>query len=109
MAYLLPTAIFLVAAILEVSGDAAMRQQVRGGAWWWALVGFAALSAYGWLVNHVPWHFSKLLGAYVAVFAWIGVLWGKFFYGETVAPATWIGLAIISIGGAVIQLGALAK
>src|SRR4029077_10240827 len=61
--------LFIVAALLEVSGDALVRRGLRGRAPLWILIGCAALALYGLLVNSVRWDFSKLLGVYVAFFA----------------------------------------
>ena len=69
------------------------------------VAGGLMLAAYGLLVNTVRWDFSKLLGVYVAVFALVSVLCGRFVFGEEVPLATWLGLAIIVIGGMVIQFG----
>jgi small multidrug resistance family-3 protein len=97
--------VFVAAAVLEVGGDAVIRKGLRGGAAWMILLGFLMLGSYGVVVNTVKWDFSKLLGVYVAIFAVVSVLAGRFVFQETVPLATWIGLAIIVAGGAVIQLG----
>ena len=97
--------IFIVAALLEVGGDAAMRKGLRGGGILFILAGFAVLGAYGLVVNAVKWDFSKLLGVYVAVFAVVSVLWGLLMFRETVPASTWLGLALIVAGGLVIQFG----
>lgn len=97
--------IFVVAALFEVGGDAAMRRGLSGGGILFILAGFAVLGSYGLVVNLVKWDFSKLLGVYVAVFAVISVLCGRFLFKESVPPSTWIGLAIIVVGGLVIQFG----
>ncbi len=97
--------VFLAAAVLEVGGDAIVRKGLRGGGWPVVLAGGALLAAYGIVVNLVRWDFSKLLGVYVAVFAVVSVLTGKFLFGEDVPATTWAGLGIILVGGAVIQLG----
>jgi len=39
------------------------------------------------------------------VFAVVSVLAGRFVFRETIPASTWAGLAIIVIGGAVIQVG----
>ena len=98
--------IFLAAALFEVAGDAVIRKGLRGGGLALVAVGFVMLGCYGVTVNSVPWDFSRLLGVYVAVFAAVSVLWGRFVFGESVPPATWLGLAIIVAGGLVIQFGA---
>lgn len=44
-------------------------------------------------------------GVYVAVFAVVSVLAGRFVFEETIPVSTWLGLALIVVGGAVIQVG----
>ena len=97
--------IFVAAALLEVSGDAVIRKGLRGSGI--ALIGggFVMLGCYGLVVNILRWDFSRLLGVYVAVFAVVSVLAGRFAFGENVPASTWIGLAIIVTGGLVIQFG----
>jgi small multidrug resistance family-3 protein len=97
--------IFVAAAVLEVSGDAVIRKGLRGNIIWLIFAGFLILGSYGVVVNTVKWDFSRLLGVYVAVFAVVSVLAGRFVFKETIPASTWVGLAIIVIGGAVIQTG----
>jgi drug/metabolite transporter superfamily protein YnfA len=97
--------IFIAAAILEVGGDAVIRKGLRGSVVWFIVSGFLMLGCYGVVVNTVRWDFSRLLGVYVAVFAVISVLAGRFVFKETIPVTTWLGLAIIVVGGAVIQVG----
>ena len=101
--------IFLVAAFLEVSGDAIVRKGLRGGGMVFLVLGFIMLGIYGVVVNLVPWDFSRLLGVYVAIFALVSVLFGRFFFHESVPPSTWIGVAIIIVGGLVVQFGPAIK
>ncbi len=97
--------IFLGAAMLEVGGDAVVRRGLRGGSLAIILLGCATLGAYGVLVNTVRWDFSRLLGVYVAVFALVSILCGRFVFKEDVPITTWIGLAVIICGGMIIQFG----
>ena len=97
--------IFVAAAVLEVSGDAVIRKGLRGNIIWLIFAGFLILGSYGVVVNTVKWDFSRLLGVYVAVFAVVSVLAGRFVFKETIPASTWAGLAIIVVGGAVIQTG----
>lgn len=99
--------IFIAAAMLEVAGDALMRKGIRGGGIALCAAGFVSLGCYGGVVNLVRWDFSRLLGVYVAVFALVSVLAGAIVFRETVTTSTWIGLAIIILGGLVIQFGPL--
>jgi len=96
---------FLAAAVLEVAGDATVRKGMRGSGVAFVATGCIMLGTYGVVVNLVPWDFSKLLGVYVAVFAAVSVLFGRFVFRETVPPTTWLGMAIIIIGGLVVQFG----
>ena len=97
--------IFVGAAILEVVGDAVVRQGLRGSRLAFIFSGCAMLGCYGIVVNTVRWDFSRLLGVYVAVFALVSVLFGCFVFKEQVSPATWVGLAVILAGALIIQLG----
>ena len=97
--------IFVVAALLEVGGDAAMRRGLRGRSLLFVMAGAVILSGYGLVVNTVKWDFSKLLGVYVAVFAIISVLAGRCIFKDVVPLSTWLGLTLIVAGGLVIQIG----
>jgi drug/metabolite transporter superfamily protein YnfA len=102
---LLAWIVFVAAAILEVGGDAVIRKGLRGGMVWLIIAGFLVLGCYGVVVNTVKWDFSRLLGVYVAVFVVVSVMAGRFVFKETIPLTTWAGLAIIVIGGTVIQMG----
>lgn len=97
--------IFLAAAILEVGGDAVVRKGLRGNSLGIIIIGFLMLGFYGVVVNTVKWDFSKLLGVYVAVFALISVLFGRFLFKENIPITTWIGLIMIICGALIIQFG----
>jgi small multidrug resistance family-3 protein len=97
---------FVAAAILEVAGDAVIRKGLRGSGLALIALGFVMLGCYGLVVNLVRWDFSRLLGVYVAVFAVVSVLCGRFIFGDNVLASTWIGLVIIVVGGLVVQFGA---
>ena len=99
------SSIFVGAAILEVAGDAVVRQGLRGSRLIVILLGCAMLGCYGVVVNTVRWDFSRLLGVYVSVFALVSVLFGCLVFREKVSPATWVGLAVILAGGLIIQFG----
>ncbi len=97
--------IFIAAAVLEVGGDAVVRKGLRGSGFIIILIGFAMLGCYGVVVNMVKWDFSKLLGVYVAIFALISILFGRFVFKENIPTATWIGLSVIMCGGMIVQFG----
>jgi small multidrug resistance family-3 protein len=96
---------FTIAAVLEVGGDAVVRKGLRSGSLAIIALGCVMLSSYGVVVNSVTWDFSKLLGVYVAFFALLSVLYGRFFFDENVPVSTWVGCALIAAGGLVVQFG----
>jgi small multidrug resistance family-3 protein len=97
--------ILIAAAVLEVGGDAIIRKGLRGSVPAFVAVGFVVLGSYGIAVNLVKVDFSKLLGVYVGVFAAVSVLTGLLLFKERVPVTTWLGLAVILAGSAIIQLG----
>jgi small multidrug resistance family-3 protein len=97
--------VFVTAAALEVAGDGVVRLGLRGRTWWAVPVGCLLLAGYGVVVNLVRWDFSRLIGVYVGVFALVSVVCGRVVFRESVAPATWVGLALVIAGGLVIQFG----
>jgi small multidrug resistance family-3 protein len=96
---------FFIAGVLEVGGDAVVRRGLQRGSPAIIVLGCALLGSYGVVVNSVAWDFSKLLGVYVAFFALLSVLFGRYFFDEHVPASTWSGCALIAIGGLVIQFG----
>jgi len=97
--------IFIAAAVLEVGGDAVIRTGLRGRGLAFIAAGCLALGGYGLVVNMVKWDFSRLLGVYVALFALVSILCGRFVFKENVPFSTWFGLVFIIIGGLIIQFG----
>jgi len=91
------------AAVLEVGGDALIRRGLRGGGSLLVAAGFCVIGAYGVSVNLLDLDFSRLLGAYVGVFAVVSVLVAAWIFNETIAPATWVGLFVIVLGALIIH------
>jgi multidrug transporter EmrE-like cation transporter len=100
-----PLLALVAAALLEVGGDAVIRQGLRGRGAATIVGGCLMLAGYGLVVNLVPWDFSRLLGIYAAAFAVVSVLVGRFWFGEAVPASTWTGLGLVVLGGLVIQAG----
>ena len=97
----------VLAAVLEIGGDAAIRTGLVRGAAGWLAVGALTLVAYGFAVNaNRTIDFGRLMGAYIAVFFVVSqaISWAA--YGETPSWSLLVGGALIVIGGAMIQLGA---
>lgn len=100
-----PLAILAAAATLEVAGDAIIRAGLRGRGLLVVALGFAVLGSYGIVVNRLDVDFSRLLGAYVGVFAVVSVLAGRVVFGDQVPLSTWVGLLMVLGGSAVIHFG----
>jgi drug/metabolite transporter superfamily protein YnfA len=98
-------AVYLGAAVLEVAGDALIRKGMRGGGIALMVAGFVVLGSYGIVVNLLHVDFSRLLGAYVGVFAVVSVLIGRFVFRDVVPTTTWVGLVVILGGSLIIHLG----
>jgi small multidrug resistance family-3 protein len=94
----------LVAATCEVGGDAMIRSGLRGRGWLLLAAGVITLGAYGIIVNVLAIDFSKLLATYVAFFAIVSVVFGRVMFRDTVPPTTWIGLCVILLGSAIVQV-----
>ena len=98
-------AIFAGAAVLEVAGDALVRRGIRGGGLGFLGLGLLLLGGYSVSVNLVDLDFSRVLGAYVGIFALASVLIGWLVFHDQVPARTWLGLAVILCGSLIIQLG----
>lgn len=97
--------VLVAAALLEVGGDAVIRKGLRGVGVALVALGFVTLGCYGVVVNLLRIDFSRLLGAYVGIFAAVSVLFGMLVFDEAIAKSTWTGLAVILVGSLIIQFG----
>lgn len=98
--------LFVVAAALEVGGDAIIRAGMRQQRAWLLIAGFLILGSYGVVVNRIPLDFSRMLGVYVGVFTVVSVAAGRIVFGDRVPATTWIGVVVILLGSAIIHWGA---
>jgi drug/metabolite transporter superfamily protein YnfA len=97
--------VLILAALFEVGGDALIRAGLRGKGLLLIAIGFCILGSYGLVLNQINIDFSRLLGAYVGLFAVVSVLFGMFLFKETIALPTWLGLGVVLLGSAIIQWG----
>ncbi len=90
--------ILVLAALLEVGGDAAMRFGLQG-----RRVGFPLaillLTTYGLVVNLPKWDFGRLMGVYIALFFIVSQVIAVAVYHEKVNTSILAGGALIVIGG----------
>lgn len=99
-------AALVLAATLEIGGDAAIRQGLVRSGWPWLGLGAAMLVGYGFAVNVNPGiAFGRLMGLYIAVFLVVSQVLSLVFFGERPSVPLVIGGGLIVAGGVVIQLG----
>lgn len=97
--------IMSVAAAFEVGGDILIRKGLRGSGLAVVVLGFLVLGSYGVIVNLLELDFSRLLGAYVGLFALVSLAAGRLLFRDQVSNPTWLGLALVVLGSLVIQFG----
>lgn len=97
-------AFLLLAAILEVGGDALTRWGLKSGKWYGLALGAVVLFGYGLSVNLPKWDFGRLMGVYIAVFFVVAQVVAVVFFKERVAMPALIGGALIVAGGLVLTL-----
>jgi drug/metabolite transporter superfamily protein YnfA len=96
----------VIAAVLEIGGDAAIRNGLVRSQWPWLAAGIGLLGAYGFVVNGNPAiDFGKLLGLYIAVFFVVSQVISAVAFGERPSRALLVGGALIITGGLVILVG----
>lgn len=100
---LLALLLLVLAALLEVGGDAGIRWGMRTNRWGF-LVGGAALVAYGVVVNLSTWNFSRLMGLYIAVFFVVSQILAVLLFQEKLTPVHGIAGVLIVSGGLVLLL-----
>src|SRR5262245_66146809 len=98
-------AMLVLAAALEVGGDAAIRRGLVHSARGWVLVGAAALAVYGLIVNgDRAVDFGRLMGVYIVVFFVVSQLVNFALFGQRPDAGLLVGGGLIVAGGIVIQV-----
>lgn len=97
--------LFILAAVFEIGGAWLIWKAVReGGTWWWAIVGGAALVAYGFIAAlQTDPNFGRVLAAYGGVFVAGSLAWGVALDGFRPDRYDLIGAAICLVGVGVIM------
>jgi drug/metabolite transporter superfamily protein YnfA len=90
--------VLIVAAVLEIGGDALVRRGLESRAWMFAL-GAASLVIYGVVVNRGGLDFGRLMGVYIAVFFVISQIVTMIIYRELPALRTIVVGIFIVVGG----------
>ena len=101
-------ALLLVAAVLEVGGDAIVRFGLHASNFsakaLLFVLGAGVLFAYGVFVNSAPADFGRLLGIYVVLFFLVAQIVNRVAFGVAPSMPILIGGAFILVGGAVMTL-----
>ena len=95
--------ILLLAAGLEVGGDALVRMGLQGPKYWMA-AGAVTLFAYGVLVNTSGVDFNRLMGIYIALFFLVSQIISWALFGQVPDDRILLGGGMIVSGGLLIML-----
>ena len=95
--------VLLLAAGLEVGGDALVRMGLEGPKYWMA-AGAMTLFAYGVVVNTSGVDFNRLMGMYIALFFLVSQIISWTLFGEVPDDRILLGGGMIVAGGLVIML-----
>ena len=101
------TVLLIVAAFLEVGGDALVRSGLHTtglGRVGYIAAGGTVLLVYGLTVNLPDWDFGRLMGVYVALFFVTAQIVAYFAFGQTLTLPVCVGGTLIVLGGAVMTV-----
>ena len=91
--------LLVIAAALEVGGDALIRSGLKGGGGLLMALGAVALVSYGFMVNLTSLDFSRLMGQYIAIFFVVAQLTAVLFFREKLQLPVLVGGAMVVGGG----------
>jgi small multidrug resistance family-3 protein len=96
--------VLVVAAMLEVGGDALVRGGLQRKGAWLLLAGSITLAAYGFLVNMTQLDFSRLMGLYIVLFFLVSQAVAILFFRESPGRGVMVGGAMVVLGGVVMTV-----
>jgi len=96
-------AVLILAAALEVGGDALVRIGLRGPGYWLA-AGALVLFAYGVLVNQGGLDFNRLMGVYITIFFVVSQVISFAMFKQIPDDRILLGGGFIVTGGLIILL-----
>lgn len=96
--------VLVIAAALEVGGDALCRAGMRSGRAIPLIAGGAVLWLYGIVVNAPRWDFGRLLGVYITVFFVVSQLVAILAFHEPIRKGAVLGGGLIVAGGLILVI-----
>jgi small multidrug resistance family-3 protein len=97
-------ALLILAAAMEVGGDACVRWGLKSGRVVGLVLGSLVLVLYGFTVNVSKWDFGKLMGVYIAVFFVVSQIMAVALFHERIKAPAIVGGALIVLGGIVLTV-----
>ena len=98
--------LLLLAAVLEVGGDALVRHGLHRHGSWSMVLGAAVLVGYGFTVNMTALDFSRLMGLYIVIFFLVSQTISVVFFREPLRASVMWGGSLVLAGGLVMWAGA---
>lgn len=93
--------LLVLAAVLEVGGDALIRTGLKGGGIVLMIGGVAVLGIYGFMVNLTTLDFGHLMGLYIVLFFIVSQIISVAVFKEKLYVSVWVGGSLVVIGGAI--------
>jgi drug/metabolite transporter superfamily protein YnfA len=91
--------LMVLAATLEVGGDALIRSGLKSGGGLLMALGAVVLVGYGFMVNLTSLDFSRLMGLYIVIFFVVAQLTAMLFFGEKPPLPVLVGGVFVMGGG----------
>ena len=94
----------ILAALLEVGGDALIRGGLQRRGVPLLLAGAATLVVYGFMVNMTKLDFSRLMGLYIVLFFLVAQTVALLFFRESIDRAVMVGGSFVVLGGVIMTV-----
>jgi small multidrug resistance family-3 protein len=91
--------LMMIAAALEVGGDALIRSGLKGGGGLLMALGAVVLVSYGFMVNLTSLEFGRLMGLYIVIFFGVAQLTATLVFREKLPPPVLVGGLLVVAGG----------
>ena len=93
----------VIAAALEVGGDALIRTGLKSSGIMLMIAGAILLIGYGFMVNLTRLDFGRLMGIYIVIFFVASQLFSVFAFGEKLRAPVLVGGSLVIAGGLVMK------